>query len=604
MLTSSWRPLRVGLLFSGIVCTLTPGCGFTPSSRGGQGSPSDLPPGTTLALAEDRNADSTTQDPLGESVRATAYLDQGWSAADSERFYFTSQGSQIVPYDWFLALEQPDSDQLFRDPRNMLRFRYLSQRPSPMNPDGLPVGFARDVGAGRAWLGFTCAACHTAEVHYKEIAYRIDGGPSLADTTGMLRSLARALRQTRDQKDRFERFAARVLRGQDSAAARAALKDQLTVMIDRRDGYNVRNFPPGEVAGNGRIDAFGAILNEIFHLAVPTGEAASATANTQPADAPVSLPFLWDTPQHDIIQWNGAARNSPPIIGPLGRNVGEVLGVFGGLEIPDHPSLLGYRSTVQVQNLLKMEEWVTKLWSPQWPAAFPAIDARKRDQGRALYQRHCLECHDTINRTDPNRRIVARMRSTGTDPLMALNFQNRRGRAGKFEGGFSRFFPLIRDSHKIGPQAQGVEVLGNAVIGTIVGSAFPAPKDELSAIEFAQRPPSPPSLERTVPEGPPYKGRPLNGIWATAPYLHNGSVPTLHDLLLPAAQRPRHFSVGSRVFDPDKVGFRTDAKGFFTFRTVDNSNQVIPGNSNGGHEYGTALGEEERRQLLEYLKSL
>src|SRR5690625_3270750 len=60
-----------------------------------------------------------------------------------------------------------------------------------------------------------------------------------------------------------------------------------------------------------------------------------------------------------------------------------------------------------------------------------------------------------------------------------------------------------------------------------------------------------------------YKARPLNGIWATAPYLHNGSVPTLYDLLLPAKRpddpedgeyRPDEFMVGSREFDPIKVG--------------------------------------------------
>ncbi len=52
-----------------------------------------------------------------------------------------------------------------------------------------------------------------------------------------------------------------------------------------------------------------------------------------------------------------------------------------------------------------------------------------------------------------------------------------------------------------------------------------------------------------------YIARPLNGIWATAPYLHNGSVPTLYDLLLPAEQRPRTFYTGSNEFDPVKVGY-------------------------------------------------
>lgn len=54
-----------------------------------------------------------------------------------------------------------------------------------------------------------------------------------------------------------------------------------------------------------------------------------------------------------------------------------------------------------------------------------------------------------------------------------------------------------------------------------------------------------------------YIARPLNGIWATAPYLHNGSVPSLYDLLLPQEQRPTTFYTGSHEFDPSRVGYLT-----------------------------------------------
>jgi hypothetical protein len=108
-----------------------------------------------------------------------------------------------------------------------------------------------------------------------------------------------------------------------------------------------------------------------------------------------------------------------------------------------------------------------------------------------------------------------------------------------------------------------------------------------------------------------YKARPLNGVWATAPYLHNGSVPSLYQLLLPAEERVKEFTVGRREFDPVNVGFRTDPfAGGFRFRTRDDAGRPIPGNSNAGHEYGTgrdglpALTDEQRWQLVEYLKSL
>jgi hypothetical protein len=105
-----------------------------------------------------------------------------------------------------------------------------------------------------------------------------------------------------------------------------------------------------------------------------------------------------------------------------------------------------------------------------------------------------------------------------------------------------------------------------------------------------------------------YKARPLDGIWATAPYLHNGSVPTLNDLLKPPAQRPTQFSVGTRVYDPVNVGYvtRPDSPGnVFTYKTRDPQGFPIPGNSNQGHDYGiSSLTDAQRRALLEYLKSL
>jgi hypothetical protein len=96
-----------------------------------------------------------------------------------------------------------------------------------------------------------------------------------------------------------------------------------------------------------------------------------------------------------------------------------------------------------------------------------------------------------------------------------------------------------------------------------------------------------------------YKARPLNGIWSAAPFLHNGSVPNLYEMLLPASQRSKQFAVGRREFDPVKVGLVTEpAEGTFLFDTT------LEGNTNVGHEFGAHLSEAERWQLVEYLKTL
>ncbi len=104
-----------------------------------------------------------------------------------------------------------------------------------------------------------------------------------------------------------------------------------------------------------------------------------------------------------------------------------------------------------------------------------------------------------------------------------------------------------------------------------------------------------------------YKARPLDGIWATAPYLHNGSVPNLDELLQPAAKRSTSFSIGVRTFDPVRVGYLTNVAVFPKFNVKDANGNSIVGNTNAGHEgdeYGTNLSAEERGQLIEYLKSL
>ncbi|HKY07741.1 MAG TPA: cytochrome c [Candidatus Binatia bacterium] len=102
-----------------------------------------------------------------------------------------------------------------------------------------------------------------------------------------------------------------------------------------------------------------------------------------------------------------------------------------------------------------------------------------------------------------------------------------------------------------------------------------------------------------------YANSPLDGIWLRAPYLHNGSVPTLRDLLEPSARRPKFFYRGYDVYDQKKVGFVSDVdkekgRSYFRYDTEQ------PGNSNKGHEgkrYGTELSNAEKDALVEYLKT-
>ncbi len=104
-----------------------------------------------------------------------------------------------------------------------------------------------------------------------------------------------------------------------------------------------------------------------------------------------------------------------------------------------------------------------------------------------------------------------------------------------------------------------------------------------------------------------YKGRPLQGIWATAPYLHNGSVPNLWELLLPPASRSASFNMGSREFDPKNVGYETapSPDNSFVFKARDETGAPVEGNANIGHDYNNAgLTDADRWALVEYMKTL
>ncbi len=543
-------------------------------------------------------------------------LDQGWTHEQSQEFWFTPQGSHLMPYSWFLALEvsDPSSQTLFRDRSNMDRYGYIWVAPSPKNPDGLPIGFTKDVGSsGEAHLGLTCAACHTGSLTIAGKQVIVEGGPTLADFQTFLAESTTALETATTVPAKFDRFSKRVL-GSDNPSPAGVQKLQSQMKAKVLDlQTRVSENTPSTPFGYGRVDAIGHIFTRV--LAQDFDIPANAKPPYAPAiSAPVSYPFLWDTPQHDLVQWNGSAPNAKLLaLGPLGRNVGEVLGVFGevevvpGRKIPLLPFLTKppeFISSANITNLIRLEDIVRTLWSPVWPKnCLPLADAKTLARGRKVYEDNCVGCHRILGdpeRTQEGRQIAAVLKTlpeVGTDPTMAMNFATRTAKTGPLEG-----YPDIIELNKFGPEASAHLIVMASVNGVILrGIARPdgVPWNVDGIIvnpvsEVAE-------FKRAIAAAatPRYKARPLNGIWATAPYLHNGSVPTLWDLLNPAKDRPQVFYVGSREFDPQKVGIVTkEAPGTFRF---DTSPQ---GNWRNGHEFGTSLPANEKKDLLEFLKTL
>lgn len=564
-------------------------------------------------------------------------LPQDWSDETREKFWYTSQGAQIMPYVWFTYLEQADSKVPFRQTEHMASFGYLPMEASKYNPSGLPIGFtvSRAKSIKESYVGLTCAACHTNQIDYGDKKYLIDGAPTLADFVGFFDATVAALNATYKDDEKFDRFARNVLTSSYDPGSAKQLRDELLAVAEatsERQGVNAlpKGYPT-DFTSYGRLDAFTNIENAGTAFAL--GDLSNANAPV----APVSYPFLWGTHQSDVVQWDASAPNTP-VVGPLVRNVGEVVGVFGGLKIERATGLsrlfgkkVKYSSTVDFHGLGALEGYVKTLRSPRWTDTdLPALDPEKLAMGAILFDQHCQSCHQVISYEDQGEHYKAAktpLLELGTDPATAWHAAHNEAKSEILEGRPAD----VLAGKRFGPTTTAISVPVNGVIGLVLKNpveALEAPvitgevkvekswkqhvdhhasvRDEIvesrtekhQLIPFINNNPDSLNLEGLV-----YKGRPLNGIWATAPYLHNGAIPDLWSLLMPETERPTEFWVGDRQLDPVKVGFRSD-QGLNRFKVLDKDGNILPGNSNRGHRYGTQLSEAEKWALVEYMKSL
>ncbi|MCG8519395.1 MAG: di-heme-cytochrome C peroxidase [Pseudomonadales bacterium] len=506
-------------------------------------------------------------------------LAQGWDNRVREQMHHLSFGSRILPYDWLLHLEQADSDEPLRDNAHLAGLGFIPAKASPLNPDGLPVGFSRDHARdGQLWAGVNCAACHTGVIRYNGEQAIVEGAPALIDFSGLEAAVEASLTATLADDGKFQRLAA-ALAAEDADALRQQLQQRRDYLNWRR-GINRSD----TAYGHGRLDAFGQIFNTV------AVELLEEPANARPANAPVSYPFLWRASHLDLVQWNGSAPNKAP--GPLIQNVTTALAVYGTANLVDHSGRTGYPSSVNVSNLGTLQKHYYQLQSPRWPASLlGALDSDRVARGETLYRNNCLACHQLSDRNQAKESLrvtLVPLTEVGTDPRMADNFIDARADTGALQG--RKQFVLAGD--RFGEQARTIDMVVHAAMGATLRHPVEA---VVAAVKDYQK------VYGTQPANEPrqYKARPLAGVWATAPYLHNGSVPTLFDLLTPPSERPRQFHVGSAHFDPERVGFDSTAGAHTSL--FDTS---LPGNHNGGHVYGTDLSEADRLALIEYLKSL
>ncbi|HEX4486594.1 MAG TPA: di-heme-cytochrome C peroxidase [Terriglobales bacterium] len=548
--------------------------------------------------------------PAYKPVSEVYFPDQTWTADRRQWFYHSSQGTVLLPYKWFMALEQPKLKVFgtvprFNDTEYLARFGFLPGKADYQNPDGLPVGLAKGTvadpvsGQPMEVVGLTCAACHTGQLEYQGKGVRVDGGSATIDLSSFQTELGFAVGFTGKVPFRFGRFAKAVLGDNDTPEARAKLKEEfekvLTAGLDEKSYADKGDIYP-TAGGFGRTDALGRIGNFVFGTELDN-------KNLRVADAPVSFPPLWNASWLDWVQYNGSIQ------GPMVRNIGEALGVRARVNLTNVQAGL-YRSTVNVQNLHEMEsqlggkEPLKGLQPPPWPEQiFGPIDRAKAARGKDLYEQHCQKCHlpptDSPGMQDVQSEFwtagldghrflktnLVPVENIGTDPAAADNWA-------KLE--------VITGALNLGSVkgTEGLRVVTDKIAEQKYKELNLSAKDQMEWNGYR---------DDGVRAPRAYRARLLEGIWATPPYLHNGSVPSLYQMLIPADRRDKVFYLGSREFDPRNVGFATtNFEGAFEFRND------VQGNSNAGHEFknaplgngviGPELSDDERWALIEYLK--
>jgi hypothetical protein len=508
-------------------------------------------------------------------------LEQGWSRGVQDRAWFSSFGSRLIPTAWLKVLERSGDQQPFMAAAHMDALGFLVQTPTANNPNGFPVGFTHEADKqGRDWTGLGCAACHTGEVRFQGRRIRIDGGQGSLDFTALEGDLIDSLTATTADASKFERFAGAL---GTSAEQRGNLKGEvaaLTAKLVARHRMNQVDVP----YGHARLDAFGQIFNAV------AVEFLNMPENRRAPDAPVSFPVLWDAPHLDVVQWNGSAPNAGP--GPLLQNVTTALAVYGDLDISQHKGLDGYPSTIDFTHLAQIQDDLYALRAPQWPASiFGALDTESVARGSKIYAQQCLSCHALSNRNDARRELKATLTplaEIGTDPRMVRNFLDSVSSSGAFAG--RKEGVLAGDP--LAARVSTIDLVAHAAIGAALCHPLQTIRDAIGGYHRV--------IKAELDKHPEYyKARPLSGIWSSAPYLHNGSVPSLVELLKPPPARMAKFFVGSREFDPVNVGVAVAAS-----EHASEFDTALLGNSNVGHSYGTTLGDADKRDLLEYLKSL
>jgi hypothetical protein len=527
--------------------------------------------GTLFALLA---AVTATPDSLADPKKSvgidTAQVPK-WSSEDLNFFLHGSMSTEVVPEAVLRAFIKIYPD-LFPSPD----LAYLGLVPD--SDFGWPIGFSRKEVkhlGGMSSIGINCASCHFVQITSSASANPISilGGTSHFNVEAYFGSVLVATFRTADPAN-MKRFVGAYLAAVDPDVDEGA-QDLLAEEWDKQkekieatmkaDPGGSKGVEPGalhEIApGALQLDdeslehekdlaAFSHSILKLFHnmraaLHVPDQPPEKAPPSSGPGrnDAfGILSASLLNAPQPYApikfgLVWNVDKRTWVHWDGntksPIARNLLASLGLGAPLHVKQ-----GNLDFAMVKRQTDLSE---KIRPPRYPFK---IDQAAAKRGAAHFDAKCNSCHGG---PESDKRLYP-LAEVGTDPSRANMFTE------KLAGDFNKFLAELEAVGYQPPKEFGVRSTGK------------------------------------------YWAASLDGVWARVPYLHNGSVRTMQELLTPPAQRAKTFHRGSQEYDATQMGY-TDA-GAYVFDTS------TRGNSNSGHDYGTALTADEKRDLLEYLKTL
>jgi hypothetical protein len=493
-----------------------------------------------------------------------------WTRDDFEFFLHGSMSTEVVPERVFKAFRATYPDLFPGD--GFAAFGLVE------NGDGAPVGLSRGTAprlGGLSSYGLNCASCHVAEIRPAGGGppVRVIGTTGHFDAEAFFGAVVVAGWRTADVEN-MRRFMDAWIRASDVWDADPTPHDFATAFDRQRDAVAAaiaedpsggKGVAPGAFQTIAASDFYlggGRLLHpvpdltrsvraflKLFHnmraaLHVPDAPPTKAPPASGPgrndafgllAAALFHSPVEYAPVKYGVF-WNAGARPWVHWDGntrsPLGRNVLASL----GLGAP----LVGKKGEINLDLVKRHTELTQTVRPPKWPWT---VDTAAAARGAPIYAAKCASCHD-VPESDAR---LHDPREIGTDP----------GRARAFDAAhaelFNRFF-------------REVEIAG-----------FSAP------------------AEAPIRSTGKYWAPSLDGVWARSPYLHNGSVRTMTDLLTPPESRPKRFRRGSRDYVAEAMGF-ADA-GTYVF------DAASPGNAVGGHAFGTDLDAAGKRDLVEYLKT-